>query len=55
MDQTAQDLAMATAGAAQDDQYFYDDGWQTQSYPLQRPVRAGAGASARRITRPERC
>ena len=37
MDQTAQDLAMAIAGAAQDIQYFYDDGWQTQPYPLQRP------------------
>jgi hypothetical protein len=37
MDRTAQELAMAIAGAPQDIQYRYDDGWQTQPYPLQRP------------------
>jgi hypothetical protein len=37
MDQTAQDLARAIAGAPQDIQYLYDGGWQTQPYPLHRP------------------
>jgi choline dehydrogenase-like flavoprotein len=36
MDRTAQELAMAIAGAPQDIEYLYDGGWQTQPYPLQR-------------------
>lgn len=37
MDQTALALAQAVAKAPGDIQYLYDDGWQTQPFPLDRP------------------
>jgi GMC oxidoreductase len=37
MDQAALDLAQAVAGAPANIQYLYDNGWQPQPFPLNRP------------------
>jgi choline dehydrogenase-like flavoprotein len=37
MDQAALDLAQAVAGAPQNIEYFYDGGWQSAPFPLNRP------------------